>query len=139
MPIQLESARACGQACSSRDDCAAWAYFHSNATVELLPSSVSHPELAEQGGSCYLKYAVPEPSLAQGFVSGVSTRLSGLRPKPLSTLNVGDIQPRGWMERQLQYQVMGLAGHLQLFWDDVAHSVWIGKWVGFEGQRRRCT
>lgn len=70
---------------------------------------------------------MPEPSLAEGFVSGVSTRVANVRPKSLSTLNVGDIQPRGWMERQLQYQVMGLAGHLQLFWDDVAQSVWIGE------------
>lgn len=32
----------------------------------------------------------------------------------------------GWLKRQLEVQLNGLSGHLQLFWADIENSSWIG-------------
>ena len=43
-----------------------------------------------------------------------------------SPLNVGEIQPAGWLHNQLELQADGLSGYLALFWPDIANSTWIG-------------
>ena len=37
-----------------------------------------------------------------------------------------EIQPEGWMKRQLEIQARGLAGNLDRIWPDVRDSAWIG-------------
>ena len=37
-----------------------------------------------------------------------------------------EIQPEGWLRRQLEIQAEGLAGNLDLVWPDVRDSAWIG-------------
>ncbi len=43
------------------------------------------------------------------------------RPLPL-----GQVQPTGWLARQLRLQLNGLSGHLCNHWPDVADSQWFG-------------
>lgn len=43
-----------------------------------------------------------------------------------SPLNVGELQPAGWLHNQLELQADGLSGYLALFWPDIANSTWIG-------------
>lgn len=50
-------------------------------------------------------------------------RLFNKKSEPLS---IGDIKPEGWLKRQLETQLEGLSGNLDLFWTDVAQSAWIG-------------
>ena len=44
----------------------------------------------------------------------------------LQALELGAIQPTGWLRAQLKIQAAGLSGHLDEFWNDVAESAWIG-------------
>lgn len=37
-----------------------------------------------------------------------------------------EIKPKGWLERQLKIQAMGLSGNLDKVWPDVRDSAWIG-------------
>ncbi|MBN2209775.1 MAG: glycoside hydrolase family 127 protein [Sedimentisphaerales bacterium] len=39
---------------------------------------------------------------------------------------ITDIEPTGWLRKQLRIQADGLSGHLDEFWPDVAQSGWIG-------------
>ncbi|MFC1600845.1 beta-L-arabinofuranosidase domain-containing protein [Candidatus Sumerlaeota bacterium] len=41
-------------------------------------------------------------------------------------LSICDIEPSGWMKKQLRIQADGLTGHLDEFWPDVADSRWFG-------------
>src|ERR1035438_1589258 len=50
-----------------------------------------------------------------------------LAPNAFTPLPLTDIQPRGWLLRQLQTQASGLSGHLDEFWKDVGpNSGWLG-------------
>ncbi len=40
--------------------------------------------------------------------------------------NPNEIQPEGWLKKQLEIQAKGLSGNLDLFWPDIADSSWIG-------------
>lgn len=46
---------------------------------------------------------------------------SAFRPFPISS-----IRPQGWLKNQLQTQLNGLSGNLDLFWPDIMDSAWIG-------------
>ncbi len=37
-----------------------------------------------------------------------------------------EIQPKGWIKRQLEIQANGLSGNLDKMWRDVKDSAWIG-------------
>ena len=37
-----------------------------------------------------------------------------------------EIEPRGWLRRQLEIQASGLGGHLHEVWPDIRESAWIG-------------
>ncbi|MDO4275553.1 MAG: glycoside hydrolase family 127 protein [Eubacteriales bacterium] len=39
---------------------------------------------------------------------------------------IKQIQPQGWLRRQLEIQAEGLCGNLDLFWPDIKDSKWIG-------------
>lgn len=41
-------------------------------------------------------------------------------------LKINQIYPQGWMLRQLEIQAEGLCGNLDLFWEDIKDSKWIG-------------
>lgn len=41
-------------------------------------------------------------------------------------LSIHEIQPKGWLRRQLEIQAAGLAGNLDQIWPDVRDSRWIG-------------
>lgn len=38
---------------------------------------------------------------------------------------LGEIKPRGWLERQLRIQAEGLTGHLDEFWPDLVDNEWL--------------
>ena len=39
---------------------------------------------------------------------------------------MGSTRPLGWLRNQLRMQVIGLSGHLDEFWPNIADSEWIG-------------
>ncbi len=41
-------------------------------------------------------------------------------------LKASDIAPRGWLKKQLDIQAEGLHGNLDIVWNDVAQSKWLG-------------
>ncbi|NSW94847.1 MAG: glycoside hydrolase family 127 protein [Bacteroidales bacterium] len=52
-------------------------------------------------------------------------------PEPLAgnayiRLPLGSVRPEGWLERQLEIQAEGLAGHVDDFWPDLVNSSWRG-------------
>jgi hypothetical protein len=49
-----------------------------------------------------------------------------LQPPAFPKLPASVVRPTGWLKAQLELQVSGLAGHLHLFWPDVANSEFIG-------------
>jgi uncharacterized protein len=50
----------------------------------------------------------------------------GLAAPAFRPLPLGEIRPRGWLQRQLRIQADGLSGHLDEFWPDVGQSQWFG-------------
>src|SRR5579871_5157605 len=52
---------------------------------------------------------------------------TALASQPLIPLPLGAIQPRGWLQRQLEIQANGLSGYLDEIWPDVGpNSGWLG-------------
>lgn len=52
--------------------------------------------------------------------------MKGLFSKQSESIPIGEIKPQGWLKEQLEIQMSGLSGNLDLFWKDVAESAWIG-------------
>ena len=48
-----------------------------------------------------------------------------IEPYEYSSLPVGSITPKGWLQTQLELQAEGLTGHLSEFWPQVQNSSWI--------------
>ncbi len=47
--------------------------------------------------------------------------------KPVFTpLPISNLQPQGWLLKQLQIQAEGLSGNLDKFWPDIKDSKWFG-------------
>lgn len=44
----------------------------------------------------------------------------------LKFLDINEIEPSGWIKKQLEIQKNGLSGNLDLFWPDVKDSSWFG-------------
>ena len=85
------------------------------------------------GATCTLRKTAPKQSLAPPdggceTFSGTTApvRAGGLLPLQYQPLPLGTVIPRGWLRDQLVTMANGLSGHLELFWDDVHDSVWIG-------------
>lgn len=49
-----------------------------------------------------------------------------LKPLAFKPFTPSELQPRGWLRRQLEIQAEGLGGNLDLVWPDVRDSQWIG-------------
>ena len=49
-----------------------------------------------------------------------------LKQPLLRFFSKGEIEPQGWLKRQLRIQADGLSGHLDKTWPDVSDSRWIG-------------
>ncbi len=43
----------------------------------------------------------------------------------VAPIPLGEIKPRGWLERQLRIQAEGLTGHLDEFWPDLVDNQWL--------------
>jgi hypothetical protein len=109
-----QTATCCFEHCMQEDKCEAWSF-------ELRNSK------------CHLKNTVPTQSMAQNsdgtasITSGVKKAAAeGLLPLKYTNFPLGATSPSGWLRTQLQLVTNGLSGHLELFWDDIADSVWIG-------------
>lgn len=76
------------------------------AFISLLYSSVPITENATAG----VRHAAAE----------------GLLPLKFKPIKLGAVKPTGWLQTQLILMANGQAGHLELFWDDIQDSVWIG-------------
>eukprot|EP00966_Prymnesium_polylepis_P196757 4559219-Prymnesium_polylepis.1 len=123
--LALTSAAECFEACLMNDACGSWTY----RTKDCLPSV----EEAASMATCTLRTTVPPQKLAatEGaceVTSGTAApaRSKGLLPLQYTPLPLGSITARGWLRDQLVTMANGLSGHLDLFWDDVHDSVWIG-------------
>ena len=121
---QLLSSEACFDACLAKSSCASWTF------KMCTPSTVEEGTVTQ--GDCTLRTSVPPQTLAEAgecrVTSGTSApaRSGGLLPLKYQPLPLGTVTPRGWLRNQLVIMANGLSGHLDLFWDDVADSVWIG-------------
>ena len=111
---QAAAQACCFNICMSDDACAAWSYEFDN-------------------GKCHLKDATPPQAVSHGadrqplFASGVKhAAQSGLLPLQYTNFKLGTIKTSGWLRTQLVLMTNGLSGHLELFWDDIADSVWVG-------------
>ena len=49
-----------------------------------------------------------------------------LHPLAYVPLQLGEIQPKGWLANQLQLQADGISGNLDTFWPDIRDSQWFG-------------
>ncbi len=102
------SAADCAQACLDTAGCVAWSYD----PVDMCDS----PHTSNRSPACYLKHTIT-PVTAHGCRTS-GTPYATLLPPAFPKLPAAAITPTGWLAQQLQVQLRGLAGHLQLFWDD---------------------
>ena len=103
------AASCCSTLCASTKGCEAWSF---------TPPSV-----------CRLKSVVPPQSLAASAATASGVRRAaakGLSPLKYAPVPLGSTKPAGWLRTQLIIMANGLSGHLNLFWDDVQDSVWVG-------------
>ena len=115
-PVKLPAgadSTVCAQMCANTTACVVWSYFKANCG--------SQPQ---QTPLCYLK-STKTPLSAEACASTAVIN-AFIAPPMFPRLPTGSIQPRGWMATQMTLQASGLAGHLQLFWNDIANSSWIG-------------
>ena len=101
-----ESTRCCFDRCASTPKCEAWTL---------------------SANQCNLKSAIPtQVKSSLNVTSGVKRASAGLRSLLFKNYQLGTTEPTGWLRTQLVLTANGQAGHLELFWDDVMDSVWIG-------------
>ena len=117
---RLETTGACYESCLKLAACASWTFESAGCGDEragrcTLRSTVPRQQLAPQEEECQVASGTSAPARAGGLVP--------LLYKPLP---LGNITVRGWLRDQLVTMANGLSGHLELFWDDVHDSVWIG-------------
>jgi len=119
-PMRLRrgaSAADCAQACLDTEGCVAWSY-------DPVDGECSEPHTSSRSPACYLKHTITAVAAHSCRTSG--TPYATLRPPAFPKLPATAVTPTGWLGQQLKVQSAGLAGHLQLFWPDVADSEFIG-------------
>ena len=119
-PMRLHrgaSASDCAQACLDKDGCVAWSY-------DPVDGHCDTPHTSQRSPACYLKHTITPVAAHSCRTSG--TPYATLLPPAFPKLPASAITPTGWLAQQLKAQLAGLAGHLQLFWEDVSDSVFIG-------------
>lgn len=101
----------------------------------FLGCSSNRREFLKQLGIAGLASSLPVRTLsaataavaASSAVSSVQKNHAPLAPNAFYLLPLGSIQPRGWLQRQLEIQANGLGGHLDETWADVGpNSGWLG-------------
>ena len=100
----------CFAMCMADERCRSWTHFADTVT-------------------CHLKDQVPAQALVadRTCASGVKAAAAqGLLPLKFKNFKLGSIAPAGWLQKQLVLMTNGQAGHLELFWDDIQDSVWVG-------------
>jgi hypothetical protein len=76
-----------------------------------------------QGMATVAAAAAVQPVRAMGS----DKKATGLSAEAFAPLPLGQVQPAGWLLRQLQIQANGMSGHLDEFWPDVGpNSGWLG-------------
>ena len=119
-PMRLHrgaSASDCAQACLDTDGCVAWSY-------DPVDGHCDTPHTSQRSPACYLKHTITPVAAHSCRTSG--TPYAALLPPAFPKLPATAVTPTGWLGQQLKVQAAGLAGHLQLFWPDVADSEFIG-------------
>ena len=120
LPMRLPrgaSASACAQACLDTEGCVAWSY-------DPVDGECDKPHTSSRSPACYLKHSITPVAAHSCRTSG--TPYAALLPPAFPKLPATAVTPTGWLAQQLKVQAAGLAGHLQLFWDDVSDSEFIG-------------
>ena len=107
----------CAQACLDTAGCVAWSYDPADGVCD-------RPHTSSRSPACRLKDTVTAVAAHSCRTSG--TPHAALLPPAFPKLPASAVTPTGWLARQLRVQMEGLAGHLQLFWEDVADSEFIG-------------
>ena len=119
-PMRLRRGAApseCAAACLKAAGCVAWSYDPADGTCDS-------PHTSSRSPACYLKHTITPITRHSCRTSG--TPHATLLPPAFPKLPASAITPTGWLAQQLKVQLAGLAGHLQLFWEDVSDSEFIG-------------
>ena len=119
-PMRLQrgaSAADCAQACIRTKGCVAWSYDPVDGVCDT-------PHTSSRSPACHLQHTITPVAAHSCRTSG--TPYAALLPPAFPKLPASAITPTGWLARQLRVQLEGLAGHLQLFWPDIADSEFIG-------------
>lgn len=118
-----DTPQSCFDACFRESACQAWSF----KSVECSHQSTNRTAL------CYLKHSLSKQKLHFSNISGCvcasgvkRAAKKGLLPLKFKTLTLGTVAPQGWLRNQLITMANGLSGHLDLFWNDVMDSVWVG-------------
>lgn len=61
-----------------------------------------------------------------------SASAQNLQPLQYKPLKMGAVVPQGWLQRELQIQGAGLAGHFDEFYEPMQNSQWLGGTSTFE-------
>ena len=119
-PMRLRrgaSASDCAQACLDKEGCVSWSY-------DPMDGVCDSPHRSSRSPACYLKHTITPVAAHSCRTSG--TPYATLLPPAFPKLPATAVTPTGWLAQQLKVQGAGLAGHLQLFWQDVSDSEFIG-------------
>ena len=119
-PLRLRrgaTAPDCAQKCLDTAGCVSWSFDPMDGVCDKPLSSSRSP-------ACYLKHTVTAVAAHSCRTSG--TPYAALLPPAFPKLPATAVSPTGWLGQQLKVQQMGLAGHLQLFYAEVADSEFIG-------------
>ena len=113
-PMRLQrgaTAAECAAACLRTAGCVAWSY-------DPVDDECSAPHTSSRSPACYLKHTITPVTAHSCRTSG--TPHATLLPPAYPKLPASAVTPTGWLGQQLRgTDAAGLAGHLQLFWQDV--------------------
>eukprot|EP00039_Didymoeca_costata_P021703 m.2809 g.2809 ORF g.2809 m.2809 type:complete len:948 (-) comp2595_c0_seq1:128-2971(-) len=122
----------CFAECNQTNGCTAWTWY-ANACSETHAYLNSQGKLSSKSGLCFLTEdespAIYKDSCHKDgchCTSGLLRAAQGLLPLVYKPVKLGTVKATGWLHSQLKVMASGLSGHLDLFWDDVMDSVWIG-------------
>jgi len=110
--FKVKSAIDCAQLCIDTQGCEAWNYDEIGCQSNTQSTCTLHSSRGKVSGA----------ALCHSSGAPNATLLAPAYPR----LPITAVKPTGWLRRELELQNAGLAGHLQLFYPDVADSEFIG-------------